>query len=462
MGDRETKESRRGVAGAFAGVLLGLAWGLGGCAFDEHRDALRAMHERGDYDAARASLAGPEREEFYGEKNELLLRLDRGAVALALDRPEEAVAELSRAEGIMEAGLGGQSALDTLGVLLINDRQARYLGEPYEDLYANVLKLAAQLEAGNVQGGATVEARRMAIKANALRDRYLAAAPRAREEAAAQVGGGSAAPISGIAKVNEEGRFIESPLGLFLTAVAFMQAGDFENQRVAARRLQEAIELQGLLIGDVDAAPFADLGELRPEDANVAVVAFSGRGPYKVPLRLPPLVIDSVPIYVELQILRWEPSGVAAARVIVRGGGEGGGEGAEAARLHLVEDLARVANENHERALPAIYFRTLARTAAKSVGSAIAARSIGSGDSTEFGIALAGLALLIATERADLRSWAFLPGQAHVGLLDLPAGRHEVMVEWLSAGGVVIDRTPWRPVELTESGVATIVEHTPG
>ena len=49
---------------------------------------------------------------------------------------------------------------------------------------------------------------------------------------------------------------------------------------------------------------------------------------------------------------------------------------------------------------------------------------------------LAGLAIITATERADVRCWAFLPGQAHVGLASVPTGRYAVKMEFLVPGGV--------------------------
>jgi hypothetical protein len=59
---------------------------------------------------------------------------------------------------------------------------------------------------------------------------------------------------------------------------------------------------------------------------------------------------------------------------------------------------------------------------------------------------LGGLLFVSQTEKADLRCWAFLPGQAHVGLLNLPQGEHTVRIEYLSAGGGVLYSAPPRTV----------------
>lgn len=434
-------------------VLLGA-----GCAFDEHRAALRADFAAGQFEPAYVALHDPENVKLYGEKNELLLRLDQGATALSTGRREQAVATLNEAERLMDARRE-ESIDETLAVFLLNDQQRPYIAEPFEEIYVNVLKMLAQLEAGNIQGGATVEARRMAQKTNVLRDQYLTLEPRVRKAADLPPADNALAPVASLVAVNEQGEFIESTLGLFLSAVAFMQAGDANDQAVAARRLQQAIESQQGLIGDVDPRPFEDLADLAPRSVNAMVVALSGRGPTKQAFHLPPLVIYQTPIYTELPVLKWAPSEVAQARVVVRDPGSSG-EGVVAADLHYVENMASVANENHKRELPLIYFRTIARAAAKSVGLTIAANAASRSahdDAAGFAVALGGLALLLITEKADLRCWIFLPGEARVGLLSLAPGAHEVRVEYISQAGGVVYATPWRSIDAKPDGFTTVV-----
>lgn len=446
-------------AGTWLAIIAASVSLCGGCALQESRREMRSLHAVGAYQAAYERLDEPKSRRLYGSKSELLWLLDRGALELALERPQESVKTLSEAEARMESGHSA-SLGDEIARWLINDEQAEYLGEPYEDMYTNVLKLAAQLESGAISGGATVEARRMALKANTLRDRHLRAREGASRAAEQEGADGSTGPLAGIASLSTDGEFVESTLGLFLSAVAFMHSGDGQDQAVAARRLQEMARAQTSIIGPVDPVPFGPLETMTAQDANVAIVAFSGRGPYKVPLRLPPLLIHETPVYVELPVLRWDPSEVGAVRVTARPAGEESAGTSSA--LHFVESIAQVADENHKRELPAIYFRTLARAAAKSVGLTYAASAARHGaDSGDAGLAVAlgGLALLLWTERADVRAWEFLPGQAHVGLLSLAPGAHEVRVEYLDAFGRVVHATGWRPANTDERGLTTIVEH---
>jgi hypothetical protein len=235
-----------------------------------------------------------------------------------------------------------------------------------------------------------------------------------------------------------------------------MHTGERQNQVVAARRLQQAIEAQQQLIGPVDSWAFEDLGSLRPEDGNFLAVALSGRGPYKEDQKFGPIIIYGTPIYFELPVLRDVPSPVAGVRLRFED------EAISPVNLYFIEDFGAVAYENNRRRLPLIYARTMARAAAKSFALHQATRAAYQGSGEDAGAAalaaFAGLLLLTGTEQADLRCWTMLPGQAHVTLLKLEPGHHRVAVEFVDAQGVVLYRAPPRDLEIVEGGLSTIVE----
>jgi hypothetical protein len=452
----------------FAAVALLFA--AGGCRsrFDDHRDALRRLVAQGRWEEAAASLDRPGTRDLYGARNELLWLFDRGSVAQAMGDSATAVEALNRAEDIIDRKRG-EDVGDVLGALLVNDTLRRYTGEPYEDIYLNVLKMLAHLEAGTVSGGATVEARRIATKANLLRDRFLTLYPAARGKALREVRDAARGdslsvsegfipaweldgPAQGTAAArevaeNEQGQFIESTLGLYLTSVVWMVEGDPGNQRVAAERLAQTIEAHGPFMRGVRAEAFEDLATRTTADGNVLVVALSGLGPRKYALRLPPIIIDSAPIYFELPVVRETPSAAAGARVIVSGESE--------RAMALVEDLGQVAAENHRRQLPLTYLRTIARAAVKALATREAIKEFEKKNNdpwVRLGVNLGGLLVPGLTERADTRAWETLPGRAHVALLDLPPGEHWVRVEWLSGSGFVVDESAVFRVRVEREG----------
>lgn len=135
-------------------VVLWMAL-LPGCRdFAEHRGSMASLHARGQYEVAAKVL--DEKRKDYGRKNEVLWKLDRGATALALGDDATAIALLNEAEDEIERKRE-RSRGETIGQWVFNDTAAAYVAEPYEDLYLNVIKMAAQLQAGRIEGGATVE-----------------------------------------------------------------------------------------------------------------------------------------------------------------------------------------------------------------------------------------------------------------------------------------------------------------
>lgn len=440
-------------------AALAAAGSLGGCvtAFDRHRDTVASLHAQGRYDEIARQLDDAAVRKEYGDKNRLLWWLDRGAAALAIDDTDATIANLERAEEFMDV-FRSPSAADELGKWLLNDTAAPYFGEPYEDMYVNVFKLLAQLEAGNVQGGATVEARRMATKADALRDRYL----RMKAQVGRQGGAGfdEKTAAGGFVETTEEGQFVESPLGTYLTAVTFLKTGERSMHEVAARRLQTSIRAQRALIGPVEESKFAGLEQMRQEEANVLVVAISGRGPRKVARRIGPIPVFEWPVYFELPELVGGEAEAAGARLALDDG--------TFVELALVEDLRSVAMANHQRQMPLIYARTFIRSSAKAA-TAFALTKTWENNSkrgNERDVAavvgtLAGLAFVGFTEKADLRCWELLPAQAHVGMVKLPPGEHNVRVEYLSSTGAVIHAGPWATIAAGDrpTDLSTIVEH---
>lgn len=451
---------------AFLPALF-LAFALGACTspFDLAQERLRSEHQAGDFAAAAQTLDDPETISTFGDRSKLLWQLDRGGVALANNDSAKTVRTLEDAEKRIEAQRELTPA-EQASQWILNDTVVPYVAQPYEDIYVNVFKMLAQLERGNLDGGATVEARRMANKSNLLRDQYLREVKALKEKSGA---GYAQAERSGAAQrfaTPTGGEFIESPLGTFLSAITFMKVGDREFQRVAGRRLLQAMETQPKLFPDVNPQAFSNLSDLEPGAGNVLLVAMTGCGPYLVAKREGPIAVFSFPVYFELPEMRLRGSAVSAVRIEVQ---DSSGTIRDGGSLQLVENLGSVAAENFRRQFPLIYQRTMARYLVKAgatVGASEVVAQTQNDSGTQWMIrslgGLIGLAVLGATERADLRSWEFLPAKAFVGLLTLSPGSHRVRLIYLDSGGRPFTESPWREVAIPDGPVAnqltTIVE----
>lgn len=458
-------------------ISLSAVCGLVGCqaGFDSQRSQLAGYADSGRYDLAANSLDQQETIAQYGEKNRLLYWLERGSVALAIGDSAKAIENLNKADDYMEV-LRESNTGDDVGKWLLNDTAAPYYGASYENMYAGVVKLLANLAANRIDGGATVEARRLASKADSLRDKYERAIAQLKESpdyAAAQQALGERV------KTTTDGQFVESSLGTYLTAITFMKSGESSLQDVAGRRLASTLELQRSLQPEVRAERFADVGGLRAGDVNLLAVAMSGPGPRKVAEKFGPIPIYTYTLYFEVPKFVRRAGRARGARVVVArlqsptiatdaaakpAGAEAivtsaapvavvPGEIVATAELDLVEDLNAVAEENFRRELPAIYTRSIIRSSAKAaawaVGTEAARRGTSNAESAQAAVEIigiiGGLLFVSQTEKADLRTWLTLPGRAHVGTLKLEPGTYATRIEYLSgSGGGVLYAAPWK------------------
>lgn len=428
---------------------------------------MRIEHQAGEFESAAKTLDEPETVDAFGDRNRLLWLLDRGGVALARNDAPLTMRTLEDAERRIDAQRELKPS-EQAAQWVLNDTVVPYIAPPYEDIYVNVFKMLAQLQQGKVDGGATVEARRMANKANLLRDQYLREEKALKSEAGDRYAEAERAGVAQKYATPSGGEFIESPLGTYLSAITFMKTGDREFQRVAGKRLVQAMEAQPKLFPDVKTDAFSGLSDLDPGAGNVLVVSLTGCGPYLAPERVGPIAIFSFPVYFELPRMVQRGSSVAGARIETQ---DSGGTIREGGNLQLVEDLGAVAAENFRRQLPLIYQRTLVRYLVKAgatVGASEVVAQTQHDQNTQWLIrsvgGLIGLAVLGATEKADLRSWEFLPAKAFVGLAALPPGAHRVRIVYLDSTGRSIGESPWTEVSIPDgpvaSQLATVVQTT--
>ncbi len=439
---------------AVAGLLgvLGVFF-MSGCSnVNSLQPMLESYHARGDYAGAAQFLDSDSTQSTYGEKSKLLWQLERGTVALAQNDTDRAVALLDDAEKLSAYNYE-PSGNDSITKWVVNDAEASYTAQPYEDLYTNVLKQLAYLEAGKIDGFATAESLRVLYKAEHLRDVYVQYMKAGSEGTAVKA-------TEQKARGAQSAQFIESPLGTYLAAVTFMKTGDRNNQDLAARRLNDSIAREKDYIGAVNAADFDGLGSLSRDDANLLLVGLSGRAPTKVETRLNLPVVDSV-LNIPYPRLVVQPTGVESVTIEI--------DDQPSRTLSLVEDLSGVVAENYRRAEPAIRSRTVARVLGKIgvvAGATIAVndaqRQNRHNDRTLTVLTgILGAVLVQSSEKADLRSWVFLPGQARVGLVKVQPGLHRVRVVYRLSSGQIIEQ-PWEEITVTERGLTTIVSHYPG
>jgi uncharacterized protein len=444
-------------------LLLPLLFLLAGCSFASHRETVGTFVRQGQYEQAAVALDNAWEDGLYGDGNELLYHLDRGSLAMYLGDDEEAFKRFNDAETTIERHFTRSVSRD-LSSYLLNDTFLPYPGEPYEDQYANVFKLLIQLQRGEIVGGATVEARRLIEKSDLQRQRYVQLVNKLREDP--DIGPeleGSRTPV--LVEEQDEGRFLESTLGTYLSVLTWARAGEYDFQQTAAQRLASSIELQQDIMPRVQATPFQGLRSVDREELDLLLIIFTGRGPSK---RAETLRAGwgKVGTKVEWPVLETHPSLVHS--IVVRIDDEPPRE------LALVENLSAAAAETYRRQLPLIYAKAVGRAIFKSIvryavietaeeyhKDRVENQKRNTGDDLLLvGSHLLGF-LISETEQADLRYWASMPGQAHVGTFDLEPGEHRVSLEYRQRDGSSLGQPKEYTVTVEPGRMAVLTTYKP-
>ena len=445
--------ARRHKHHAAALLLLCLAAGTitvcGGV--ETEQQSLATLTDQGKFVEAHVRTHDPDVEKTYGEKNYLLLRLERGSAALAAQNCDQTITALNEAEGASAYNYD-LSTWDRTLQYAVNDSASAYYARPHEDIYVNVLKQIAYLHQGVLENGAIVESNRQLDKATWLRAQHSQLVEQLRQKDSAKVIESGESQL----QINKEhaGEFIDSPLGAYLGALSFANYGLYDKQQVAANNLRTALAAAPTGPDPVQADKFTGLDSESVTQFNTVVIALSGRSPSIVSKTVSiPILKQSVSGAIpELQM---HASPIHAAALEVRDG--------PTVDLDLIEDMSAVIAENFRRQEESIYYRAMIRLGIK-VG-VVTAASLGVQASTDNELytgmtALFGAAYIWATETADKRAWTTLPGQARVKALSLPTGAHEARIVYTGDNGTRWEG-PWMTIESPAKGLRAIVDRCP-
>lgn len=410
-----------------AWLLLALGAGLAGCA--TYSGSFATIERCLATQRPAEALAVLDRQQ-HADRDRLLYLLNRAMLLRQTGDYPGSSAHFERAKVLIDE-LSALSLREQVASFLINDATRSYGGEPHEQVLLHLYAALNYLEAGEADA-ARVEALQVDLRLRALAEQ---------------------AP---------ESPFSADPFARYLTGLIYDERGEWSDAMIAYRKAYEAYRAHGERYHlAVPPALRADLlrlaarmgldGELEryrqafgadePEEPPLAggrgeVVFLLHRG--LAPIKREETVVLPDPtsgLLVSLSLPRYErrPREAAQARVSAAG---------RTALTEVAEDIEAIALQNHQALVPGITARALARAVAKNA----AAKQV---KKKNEGAALLLNLAAVLTERADTRSWLTLPGQIQVARLPLPAGRHDLALEVLGAGGRVLCRQgyPGVPVE---------------
>jgi hypothetical protein len=137
----------------------------------------------------------------------------------------------------------------------------------------------------------------------------------------------------------------------------------------------------------------------------------------------------------------------------------------EISNPELVEDVGAIAEKDLADRIVRIRAKTIARAAFKYAlqkGAEIAAQNSSSeyGDPLRLATQITGNIARYATEQADKRVWSTLPDQIWMSSVVLPAGSHDITIDFLNDRGVVVESRVVSGVQVSDGSRQFVIVRT--
>ena len=394
--------------------------------------------EHSNYNAA-WEIVESEKKRIYSAQDSVLYNLDRGALSHYAGEWQRSNAELTQAE-IDIFNNFAVSITESIASWVANDTALTYQGETYEDIYTNVFMALNYLQMRNIED-AFVEIRRFDNKLREITSKYQIKIAEAQRNAAA-----------GTANIDSKMEFHNSALARYLSLLLYRASGRTDEADVDRRLIHSAFLTQPSLYAFPMPSSIDQELNIPRGAARLNIVAFSGRAPIKEEV-VTRLWLPDGSFYYKLALpeMKKQPSRVHAIDCRVFGAD---GRIVTRQKLEMLEDISAIAMDTFKQRQALIYFRSAARSIARSVSGAAAGAVAREQDSLAAGlISLFFVAASEVAERADVRTSKFFPGKAWVTGVNLAPGEYAVEVAFLGAGGRELFVQEFSSVTVTEGNL---------
>ena len=390
--------------------------------------------KQGNYSSASKYITNAEFQDYYADKDRLLLYLDKGITLHYSGDYHNSNEAFHKAEYLMDS-LYTKSISKGITSFLLNDNSLDYSGEVYEDLYINIFKVLNYIHLSEYDE-AYVEVQRISDKLKEQNVYY--------KESIAELN------KSEDAKVQIESSdldFYNDALANYLSHLIYRAEGESDNSRIS---LEQASKAWGIYPSVYNyEMPEALSNTTTSSESLLNIIAFTGNAPYKhsVGARITTFddwfsISDPTEYYVqpipfpgmeggwnfkfEFPEIYEEGTNVYNIEVYIDGEYKG--------NLELLENIANVATKTFEVHKKLIFFKTAVRAVTKGIASGIGGKAIKKEvkDETLGNILAFALNLAVdATEHADLRSWQTIPGYSFTGEIPISPGNHDIEIRFL-------------------------------
>ncbi len=380
------------------------------------------------------------RKKLYKNKDRVLEYLDLGMLYHYQGDYTKSNQMLEQAELAME-DLFTKSVSKAALSLLLNDNVLDYSGEDYEDIYTNAFKALNYLHEDKFDD-AFVEIRRINFKLDMLQDKYvkMADAYNHSKDKKADFKAGT-------------NKFVSSALGRYLSMIIYQQEGKPDDALIDYNKLKDAFTLQPDIYNFNPPKLYDPL--LQMDLPMLHVVSLTGRSPRKenhefhIATSVDALHIVTIDQDIEpfsvfwpgikpntyfkfvMPYMTYEPSEMA--RVVVR-------IDSLSYDLSKIEDIGNVAVQTFKVKEPILLLKNATRAVLKGVAANAIKKEMKkknddvAGDLLSIGTDIA----LFLSEKADLRTARFFPSEVLIADIPLPAGVHDISIEYFDTDGTLL------------------------
>lgn len=400
-------------------LMIAVAFLLSGCApyFTQARPALQAYYHGNFKEAVKHADAIHPR-----KADRLLAYLDRATIYHSAHRFKKSIKFFSKAADLAER-YQKQAALPQVGAVFTTDNLLPYIADTYERLLIHTFQIMNYAALGDFEN-ALVEVRRINtifpdIYSGKKADGYMSSS--------------FTAYLSGL--IWESNRLCND---------AYIDYKRVKRLKLKPKDINSDVCRTAKYAGLLEQAPAVCMstlqGRAETQAPNLIIILESGRSPVKISTEYQtPLQVIPVPEYVD------ESTIIKRASVNIGGRNRGYTES--------LEDVGNSLREALEKEMPSIIARAVARLAVKE-GVAIA---VGKKVDKDLGRVLA--IAVLATNRADLRSWRTLPDSLHIWRGFIPPGKQTILLEFLDGRGRKVYSLS-RNVEIPEGEKKLLVYRT--
>jgi len=379
-------------------------------------------------------------------KNEVLIRMERGALLQAAGRYEQSAEELEAATSLIrkyedKALISASRTASQAGSLIINEQMLSYEGEDFEKILIHGLDATNYLMMGDLEG-ARVEIRNAYTRQKQLYERH----ERKLDKAMSENRGVSwqdafrKADRKGFEGLKQRAASVTSvyqnAFAYYISSVVYELNNepdeayiDLKKAITAApdsRSIQKDLIRLSRKLGYFDdlekwERAYGKAGKADKGGVDVFVIFGFGTAPVKdavsfpIPIRRGGFVFASLPVY------RFVQSPILSGRVVYNGRSE---------QTSLVSDTDAIAARNLLDEFPVLFIKQVARSYLKAQATNRMSKEYGAAG------AIGGTLISAVTEQADLRTWSMLPKQIHVARVFVPGDTRRVTIQALPAGTV--------------------------